>query len=1375
MRMRSLSKLYGNAGKRLWNEDPEPTFDPIPEPERQPDESEVMYVQRRIDWRRMSDRLWKQEEEYKNDANKLTNFLDQAYGPEARQSLMMDTQSHNDIIDRSDYKTLYNNLKAECTVASASRSASDLMSELNTMRQTKMANGSFQLYIGRYEQCIRELEIWGVEYKLPDVLLANYLYNGVDPHMFDSILKQYVDAGREWTYEELRDKLIKKYKATDRDNERESSNKIRSGEVSHDVKAYKVTTEPTSTRAWITFDSIAKVGEVCVEKGCAYHGLKHNKANHLPRDKAKCRKCGEKGHVDLKCQKSSSSEAITTKQVSILDTNMFVEDVDDDDFYLMRHARVDKLDCVRNIPEKVEDIEYTMDTACIEGNAVYDERGLSDIKWGKVKVFSAHGVMSMGEGAGKLPLAGSAIVDRQLLSNLISTNTMHTDDTYAVETKGVYQMMRKCDHLIILKANYMIRRGYICRHKDLLMASKLMLLEKFPSKQRILQCKNDMKFKFAHDEVTVRNQRSTYNEMRELGLEIPRTFTPHQKTRSLSATRASVGLGYPTAKILGQMADGGELKKCDFTSRDVNNAEILYGPNNVFHLMGHSNARAASGSTKDPATRPGEHLAIDPKKFTVQTIGGGNQAYVAVDEFTSYMIADIQPSKSVECTKAAESIIVSHFNQFGWKVDRLSTDHEATLLASKEHMQRMGIVFDQTVPGRHQTLVERAIQTLCKQMQTILASLNYKPPEKLHGELMHHSINLINMRPNVKTSPHSPMFLVEKVRPSIPKHGWGTIGVFQQRNETKNTRTETGIIVGYDNTDQNRYRVFLPESDRVVVRLQPQLILTDPLPEWNYAPTIKMRPNSAIITRSAERGDPLPPNVNCKVQGDPPISTTQKKEEFEDVLAERQMVSDNTRGKKFNDENISESMSGHNESIQFDDVHETESTSAELQNITTVTRGDNYTDTETINPVDTDAHTDTAQIAAEREPVGRSMRSAGISQRKNYNKYRFSDTESIRANINNINYDDVSNVPDLIDDDSDSDDETDNCTPKYNISSINVQNQSSERDDKPTDDSINNLSSFNVQDLSDHYTLKRGLQTAKKDLVRQAANAELENMLHKHKALEAINYMDIAAVHRHEIMILHMFFKDKVDANGVFIKTKARLIIGGDKQKKDTYNNIASPTATPATLMTQLQLITTMNMEWASMDVPAAFLVPTMPESTHFYGVMDPITAQLAIKLRPTLEAYLGREGKIYFRLRRYLYGLHQSSMIFYNHVIAHGTGIGLQVSKLDRCMMFKHEAEGLVMIVFHVDDMLICTPNKLLLEKYLRIYKRDLNVEITRGSTLNFLGMTLERDLEKHTLKVTMKNLITYLPTKEMICDMLNKVLNGPALRRNMIGASLG
>jgi hypothetical protein len=58
MKMRSLSKLYGNAGKRLWNEDPEPTFDPLPGPEREQDESEVMYVQGRIDRRRMSDRLW---------------------------------------------------------------------------------------------------------------------------------------------------------------------------------------------------------------------------------------------------------------------------------------------------------------------------------------------------------------------------------------------------------------------------------------------------------------------------------------------------------------------------------------------------------------------------------------------------------------------------------------------------------------------------------------------------------------------------------------------------------------------------------------------------------------------------------------------------------------------------------------------------------------------------------------------------------------------------------------------------------------------------------------------------------------------------------------------------------------------------------------------------------------------------------------------------------------------------------------------------------------------------------------------------------------------------------------------------------------------
>lgn len=39
----------------------------------------------------------------------------------------------------------------------------------------------------------------------------------------------------------------------------------------------------------------------------------------------------------------------------------------------------------------------------------------------------------------------------------------------------------------------------------------------------------------------------------------------------------------------------------------------------------------------------------------------------------------------------------------------------------------------------------------------------------------------------------------------------------------------------------------------------------------------------------------------------------------------------------------------------------------------------------------------------------------------------------------------------------------------------------------------------------------------------------------------------------------HMFLKQKVDAAGVFLKLKARLVAGGDSQDKTLYHNISSP------------------------------------------------------------------------------------------------------------------------------------------------------------------------------------------------------------------------
>jgi hypothetical protein len=46
-----------------------------------------------------------------------------------------------------------------------------------------------------------------------------------------------------------------------------------------------------------------------------------------------------------------------------------------------------------------------------------------------------------------------------------------------------------------------------------------------------------------------------------------------------------------------------------------------------------------------------------------------------------------------------------------------------------------------------------------------------------------------------------------------------------------------------------------------------------------------------------------------------------------------------------------------------------------------------------------------------------------------------------------------------------------------------------------------------------------------------------------------------------------MFLKDKYMASGAFDKLKARLMVGGDQQDKELYDNMSSPTASTVSVL----------------------------------------------------------------------------------------------------------------------------------------------------------------------------------------------------------------
>ena len=111
-------------------------------------------------------------------------------------------------------------------------------------------------------------------------------------------------------------------------------------------------------------------------------------------------------------------------------------------------------------------------------------------------------------------------------------------------------------------------------------------------------------------------------------------------------------------------------------------------------------------------------------------------------------------------------------------------------------------------------------------------------------------------------------------------------------------------------------------------------------------------------------------------------------------------------------------------------------------------------------------------------------------------------------------------------------------------------------------------------------------------LVRAAAKAiqdEKESLI-KNGVLEAIRWKDIPPESRNRILRGFIFVVNKFDADGTFLKAKARYVVNGKTQHDDTYGWTASPVVARPLVYMLLQK----SLEWGNlknMDVPKAFIV----------------------------------------------------------------------------------------------------------------------------------------------------------------------------------------
>ena len=227
---------------------------------------------------------------------------------------------------------------------------------------------------------------------------------------------------------------------------------------------------------------------------------------------------------------------------------------------------------------------------------------------------------------------------------------------------------------------------------------------------------------------------------------------------------------------------------------------------------------------------------------------------------------------------------------------------------------------------------------------------------------------------------------------------------------------------------------------------------------------------------------------------------------------------------------------------------------------------------------------------------------------------------------------------------------------------------------------------------------------------------------------------------------------------------KARACVNGSTQR--LYINkeeAASPTVSMEALLTTVVIDAKQNRDVITLDIPNAFVKIPMPKSQQ--RVIMRINRLLVDYLEEicpeTYSKYITHQNDtkvLYVEMKKAVYGMMVSSLLFYKHFYKDLESIGFEVNPYDICVAHRTIKGRQQTVTWHMDDVKVShiSPevNKEFLNWCEEKYGSDLNrpVKVVKGKIHEYLAMKLDYSIPQK-LRVDMQDyieeLITIFPEK--------------------------
>jgi len=225
-----------------------------------------------------------------------------------------------------------------------------------------------------------------------------------------------------------------------------------------------------------------------------------------------------------------------------------------------------------------------------------------------------------------------------------------------------------------------------------------------------------------------------------------------------------------------------------------------------------------------------------------------------------------------------------------------------------------------------------------------------------------------------------------------------------------------------------------------------------------------------------------------------------------------------------------------------------------------------------------------------------------------------------------------------------------------------------------------------------------------------------------------------------EVLRTFLFLKDKYDPAGSFTKFKARLVGDGRGQNRlklnEVYGSTSSPTALPTSIMLGLGIAASRNMTIQVGDVAGAFLRSSLDDDCYIR--LSKSMTDIWIRHKPSDAQYVTSNGELILKLKKGLYGLVQSPLLWYKDASNFLQSIGFKPSSKDPCFYTKWDDDKLTIIIAYVDDFMILSDEKSLGDKYGDILEEHYtNMTRDKGPNLSYVGMSIEQSNDYYYLSM--------------------------------------